>query len=1106
MSLEKSVVPIPVGGGLDRAVEEFNLRPNKSQTAENVKTDTNTAYVKHLGYDSVGTASVGVGPVLATRAGDDPSTGHILVTGADGMCQWQKIPQVPVSSNSGYVIPTRVLRHDILSVRGAVTEPNLAHNRGYTAIVASVAENPQLAANLTGAETVVARCVVVDDSWRIVWGPYDVPEIALMPRVEPVLDGTTPGFVFIGLNGPADPTDVHPGLAATTLTISAFDVWASSFSAPSVSTIATTKNHTYNEALSDSSLGVINQYDTHADRNGNRVFLLASQTTDDQLSCMMTQWTAAGHLVTSNHQLVSGTGTTPKAAAIWYRQSSDSFVLYARETQEFWYGAGANTSMTAVAGTFSTSGFPIFYIDNAGLLHMADRTLTFSGIVPTVFSASGRVVTAQRRPVPFPNTFSTSSVFYSNEYGGYNIVQGAAFGEQEGRVRQGGDLDTEVGLVPLNASRRPNFWAIHRYINDGRGMIPGQQDVTASGNVLVPQAIALPNTIAPITFDAWTNLPDNVLGTFISAWGVNNGESWISVSEIEFDTSSHSSQDFFGTQLIAAGQLTAWDGTYTMPAWVDAPRLPFANTLSSVGAVFQNPGDAAYPSAPASSPSTSLSLSGSFIGITTHAHQQRDLAYVLTYTDRNGNAVRSAPLLATAFATDSGSDLLLWDGEYWLVDLTPFNKILQEKGLGLKLEGYASSEYAFGGTSPEDLSLKFRVPLIKFNGAYFAWTRATSDWTADTPLFTLTDIVPARPPATNIIARAGNYAFLVPSEAPYELWNSVPIGNYRLPEWSPELVVHAPPESGGIVSLAGSGDRLYMFCRNGTWELFVGTGPDATGNGSFQAPRKLYSGDGCVSHDTTISGAWGVFYVTQSGPKLIGSDGSYNDIGRAVRSLINIPQLASAQYQEIDREIWLFHKGADGALVYDLKTGSWTSSSLAANQTSSLNGKILRYILSDHDLRLQSDTTATDGAVDNFILGKVVSPWITFDNDLGFKRCRRIGVPVHYLSGTYGSLKISLAYDFVDTNVDSFTYDWTDVLGPPGSGIMNFQKPSILEVRPTRQKFSAIRITVEDVYQDSGGSGDPKDFRFDVRWVLVGHALDVGVKHGMSKVGAEAKK
>src|SRR5690606_20141441 len=116
---------------------------------------------------------------------------------------------------------------------------------------------------------------------------------------------------------------------------------------------------------------------------------------------------------------------------------------------------------------------------------------------------------------------------------------------------------------------------------------------------------------------------------------------------------------------------------------------------------------------------------------------------------------------------------------------------------------------------------------------------------------------------------------------------------------------------------------------------------------------------------------------------------SVTDVSRDL-GLSDFSSLVRAVHDAASQEIWLFMQ--DGAYVFDLVTGQWTSSSTNAMAAVVKNSNIIYLDAETETLcRHRFDyEQELPGDIDRH--GKYVSPWLSLSGPLDYKRVQEIGV------------------------------------------------------------------------------------------------------------------
>lgn len=564
-----------------------------------------------------------------------------------------------------------------------------------------------------------------------------------------------------------------------------------------------------------------------------------------------------------------------------------------------------------------------------------------------------------------------------------------------------------------------------------------------------------------------------------------------------------------GTQVLAVGGNAFWDGNHTVnyvprPYIVDYLRDTDTGVNTDTSGLLQG--------------STNRGLAA-VTGLVDGARTDKMFAIklVLVYTDRNGVEWRSEPsppfwVLSLVYHSSSEYPVVQFNmnslayfrgralGGDFDVEL-----YVTERDDGTQFTGPSSSSGGDVSTWDSSYYLCQRSPLLVDGSGVFyivdLWEFAHngSYLRPALPLYTDTgELAPVLPPASGVMARSGSYAFLVPSEFPYELWPSKPLESGRGPEFAPELILNVPSDSGGIVSLAGLNDRLYILCRNAVYAISTLTGPTATGAGGFGPIRRIHLGDGCLNHRCTVETPVGVFYTSDEGVRLIGQDGIVRDIGRdALETLGDVGSFVSGAYLREHNEVWW--TAATRSVIFNTETGAWTSETrtLSFEDTEALGGELLA--LSGSNLYTTDVTSGREISLYDRKM-QIDTTWLTFEKALGWFRCKRVHVRVRRVSGK-GDIEIKIAYDYDDTVVDSFRFSYD---GTTGWG--NHERGGHFTVRPSRQKFDAIKITVIDNDPLNADGGDSEGEKTYLVWALTGIDLEVTSKQGGVKLQAVGKR
>ena len=1118
MALKSSNIRVPIGAGVDRTDHEFTTETPKAHVLQNLSTERGKAYRKRDGSSDSGLTITGESAIMLA-----PADGSLITLNETQGARYTADGQKYQSFGAQH--PVTVKRHPIASIRGAVQHENIAyHPNGYTAVTAMVAENY---ANITfpnqiNQEALQAFCVILDSDFRVVWGPYYVDELQYFPRVEVCEDG----FIFTGLAHDAESTSLgdeagRHGVGYAEMFLYAFYAEASYTTAPVPTSIVRIDT----PALGSSTLEETVIYDTYGGWDGaDRIVLGYYQ----DASGLLTLATLDKSLTLSEASAAS-TGVARDDMTVAYEPDSDTLLIYGAETARLYYtDLAISGALSNLAHPTSPLGeHPVLHWRGSGLLYLNDRRVTFTGSGPgtPVFQGSDSTEKVlHRKP-----TYGTGGVYHFSRYletaDNYSLVfegpgaTGTAHVATGRRVRGGEEiwrydyLASPGGggsiyprpIAYLNSTRSPQWYNDHfmgRTTGGQHGTVGTiGQSVTRGDRLLVPQSIFGPGSLpsAHIREDQATSgfvgtsadmgLANVILYPGQITNGILDGTQsehpfdstyLLCVEEVILEDAVATNVPFRGTEMIAAGIVGAHDGRFSAEAILKPPvnayiEKGFAGTAADLQ-TYIGPPTSGYIQL------NSTGDSMAFFG-------------VFTYTDANGIRYKSPPFNLGALEKEAADpSTVIIKNERVNFELHPSHYVPYYQGSGISLEFYATAEFNSGDPIPE-YYLATRVPVQKDSDGFFADVSGIIGVDAAVPLYTASgEVEPRTPPAMNAITQAGSYLFGLSSEDPQEIWHTEPLTQGVAPTWSPLFRVQAPADGGDVVSLAGEADRLVVLSQTGVYEMFVGSGgPDITNSGSFPVFRRALRGEGCVNPAGTQSGPFGTLYLSESGPKILEPGGGIRDMGPVLDGLLDPNDIVGSAVVAARQEVWLF--GSSGSYVYRWADDQWSTSTIVTDAAVSWQGQLL-YKVSNQLWHVDTSEAELEGVAQ---IAQYVSPWLALDSETSYHRLRKVGVLLRVLSGgTYGGLRIKIEYDYVPTVIDTFTYT--------AAQLVALERNQLLTVRPSRQKASSYRITVED-YSDTVQQGQEGTVeKNDLKWELAGLTLTAGTKVGQIKLQAAAKR
>ncbi len=1060
MALKDRRIPVPLGQGIDRETEEFKLTPPYLRNALNVKYTKRGAVAKRSGWSLMSGGSLGLS-----------ANSNIMVKSKDTLAVFSdnrnKLYKGGVTSSMGVApVPCEIKSHPVFPVNGIVLSTEVAHAGGYTAVVAQVHRDVTAMTN-NNYESAEAWCAIMDSNWNVIWGPYKSDKIGICPRVEAMQVSSAPAFMFLGLEDQTASGSAY-WLGATQLVLNAVYITAAGLSPTAYNGLANVTPY-----QNTTSGGYYILYDTWSDYDNNgRVYISYYDATP---SLIMGDIQNTG---THTATVIAGPGATPNSMATYYDSASDTVMVYSEETGTLYYnnqarsGAGtvAHPGTPPVSDNTADARWPVFWIDGNSDISLTDRVISITGSGPGTPSFGSQFSIGKLHARPQRRGTSNDS-FYFSEYVFTSTTE--IFGyygkgiEVIGTDASGNDIP--VTIAPMHGSRHTDRYKINFY---WRGQTNGKLGVikqtarTSAGALLKADHIVTSGFLPRNRANGWAATNTRDLSTGIGALGDVNT---VVVNEVDFIDPQYSYITHYDSAIIASGALYTFDGEQTCPLFSRQPESVTVVTATNW------PNDPTNP-----------------IAFSIAANSEYQWAVTITYVDKNNVRHRFKGSNTATRQNATGSPVNAGDG----ITFQGFPSEIEhlaEAGL-LTAEFWAAEDYATGGTANTSLILTNRSPIV--------WDG--TQWIADfgsiiepaqvdnpTPYPYLTEALPAQVPASNIVAKAGDYVFAVASEQPTELWVSKPLGNYTAPEFAAELMISAPAEAGEIRSLAALDDHLILLCENGLWELFVGSGgPTSLGTGGFPEFGLLHRGSGAITHRGTVWGDWGVMYMASDGPKLF-RQGQLIDIGAKIIDQITPTNIDTVVYDEEAREVWVFFEGSN-SYTFDVDLLAWAAQSIQTLAADYFGGEVTR--LTDQGVLAQPSSTATTDSDGVYYLAQIQSPWLSVADPMMYKRFRRVGALLNRdNAGALGQIIIKIAYDYVDTDIDTMTFN--------ASSFDAFEKLMQFVVRCTRQKTDAIRITIIEGTEASGQSQVNT-----LLWTLTNLELRVAAKTGLIKLQEGAKQ
>lgn len=468
--------------------------------------------------------------------------------------------------------------------------------------------------------------------------------------------------------------------------------------------------------------------------------------------------------------------------------------------------------------------------------------------------------------------------------------------------------------------------------------------------------------------------------------------------------------------------------------------------------------------------------------------QEYSLIAVLEYTDAKGRfhqSAPSAPKAMTASTTKAEAVIRL------VPQSLPPNAIVSLYRAGEGSSTYYRTAY-FRATSN---TLDYTINSNDLNTSSSSIAGNTVLYTQSSELanIQLGSTVAIAADAGRVYAVSGDDLYTVRISKPMEQWRGIAFFN--------GADRRVPTEGGPITALARMDGKLYVFKQKAVY-VANGDGPNITGADDTLSDLYTFStAFGANDQSSVLVCDLGVLCFGPKGFWLIGRDQSAQYIGAAIEDVVSASSRCYGMAYVQDTDEIHCAMGTLGELVYAVQFGQWSRNtnvqamSIVSPKQSIGSTLGAYYVCTDPTNaaflpgvfragQSYSGSTAWDDdhdatAADNLFTMAVGLGWIHFAGVQGLQRVYE-GLIIGRSKDTH-TVRVSISYDYVDTVVDTFTI--TSANATTGSSQHQFR------FFPSRQKCQAMKILIEDVVASGSQAFE-----------LVGMSLVVGMKPGAAKL------
>lgn len=352
--------------------------------------------------------------------------------------------------------------------------------------------------------------------------------------------------------------------------------------------------------------------------------------------------------------------------------------------------------------------------------------------------------------------------------------------------------------------------------------------------------------------------------------------------------------------------------------------------------------------------------------------------------------------------------------------------------------------------------------------------------------YTDTELEAEAPAALLDIVSTQQRLWALSAESRFSVLVTKPIAPGYAPEFSSALSIDVPAEGGPCVGLGALDDKIVVFKRDRLY-VIVGDPGDATGERSTVQKPRLVSGDvGCICAASIVEGPFGLAFMSRRGIMLLSRGLELSAVGERVEDatagLVGVGILVPSE-----KEVrWLLATDepgtrwalTGGAVTWNYDRNAWAQwDTLSAVHMAPIGRDVWTAYPQAFSREQSSSWITAEYAV------SVTTPWVALNGVEGFQRVWRIVLLLEYYTGT---VTIGVTYDYTADDVETHVFSDANLTGLAASdGRLE------LSIRPSRQKCSAIRVTVTEGVPISPPGG--RGFSF------LSMDLEVGVKSGTSR-------
>ena len=219
-------------------------------------------------------------------------------------------------------------------------------------------------------------------------------------------------------------------------------------------------------------------------------------------------------------------------------------------------------------------------------------------------------------------------------------------------------------------------------------------------------------------------------------------------------------------------------------------------------------------------------------------------------------------------------------------------------------------------------------------------------------------------------------------------------------------------------ALCSAGNELIIFREQSTWSI-AGEGPSKTGVGEYYKPRQVSATIGALKNTPTLYTDSGVYFQNIRGIFRMSGQG-FEYIGAPVEDSLGSSRVIAIRHHQGTETIRFAL--TDKVLAYNYRYNAWAIYDYSLGESESIVGMEniddTIYVVTDADKILKEDTSYKIGST--YMPMTIKTGWISFNDVQGFGRAYRFSV----LGESHDKhiLTVKVYYDYDETTSDTYTF------------------------------------------------------------------------------------